>query len=53
MLGLAEEAEEDTGCDCRTDHSGYIRCHRVHEQVVVLVELTSYVLGNACCVRNG
>ena len=49
---LSKEAEEDTGCYGRTDHSSHVRCHRVHEQMVVLVELASYVLRYAGCVRN-
>ena len=49
---LSKEAEKDTGCYCRTDHSSHVRCHRVHEQMVVLVELASYVLRYAGCVRN-
>ncbi len=44
---LSEKAENDSGRNCRTYDAGHVRCHGVHEQVVVLVELPADILRNA------
>ena len=49
---LAEEAEQDTCCYGRTDDTGYVRSHRVHQEVVVLVEFAADILGYTGRVRN-
>ena len=41
---LTEEAEQDTCGYGRTDNTGYIRRHRMHEEVIVLVEFSSDIL---------
>ena len=50
-MHLSEEAEEDACRYSRTDHSGNVRCHRVHQKVVVLVEFTTHILRYSCCIR--
>ena len=51
-LCLAEEAQEDTGCNRGTDHTGNVRSHGVHEKVVLRVDFTTYGLGYTCTVRH-
>ena len=49
---LPEETEEDSGGDRRADDSGDVRSHRVHQKVVVRVELPADDLGYTRAVRN-
>ena len=50
---LPEETEEDSGGDGGADDSGDVRSHRVHQKVVVRVELPADDLGDTRAVRNG
>ena len=50
-LLLTEESEQDTCGDGRSDHTGNVRAHGVHQQVVGLVVLQTYQLGHTGGVR--
>ena len=41
---LSKESQQDTGSYGRADHSGYVRSHGVHEQVVARVAFETYGL---------
>lgn len=46
MWGSGKEAEQHTGCNCRTDHTGHIRAHGVHQQVVGRIVFQTEVVGD-------
>lgn len=48
---LSEEAEEDTGGNCTTDNSGYVRAHCMHEEVVPLVIPETLDIRDTCGIR--
>lgn len=45
---LTEEAEQYTGGNSRTDYSGNIRTHSMHQQVVGRIVSKTYIVGDTC-----
>ena len=50
---LNQESEQHTGCAGRTDDTGYVGAHGVHEQVVGGVGLLTLVVRDTGCHRHG
>ena len=50
--GLCEEAEEYAGSHSRTDHTGNVGTHGVHEQVVAGIVFETEVVGDTCGHRH-
>ena len=50
---LTEEAQQHAGSHCRTDNTGHIRPHGVHEQVVFGIVLQTEILRDAGSHRHG
>ena len=48
-----EEAQEDTGCNSRTDYTGDVGAHSVHQQIVLRIVFQAEVIGNTCTHRHG
>ena len=53
MEKLPQEAQQDTGGDGRTNHTGHVGSHGMHEEVVGGVYLAAYGLRYARAVRHG
>jgi hypothetical protein len=51
--GLSQEAEQDTCCYGRTDNTGNVGTHGVHEEEVAAVFLLAFLLRYAGCHRYG
>ena len=45
-ISLYQEAQQDTGSYSRTDHTGYVRAHGVHQQVIARIVFQTNDLGN-------
>lgn len=45
---LHEESEQYTGCYGRSDDTGYVRPHGVHEEIVVRIVFAAYIVRDAC-----
>ena len=48
---LAEHAQEYAGYHCRTDDTGYVGSHGMHQQEIARVFLLAQMLGHPC--RHG
>ena len=49
---LLKYCQQETGCDCRTDNTSYVRTHCVHQQEVSRICLLTNLLGNTGCHRH-
>ena len=51
-ISLYQEAQQDTGSYSRTDHTGYVRTHGVHQQVIARIVFHTNDLGNTGLVGH-